>query len=77
MPEKKHFQLLRFKDKDQVIQIGCGLEHTVYLTAEGEVLANGEGEYGQLGLGYVSLREFRPLTVKFKSLQEGDYITKI
>ena len=68
---------LGLKDGDQVIQVDCGLEHTCFLTAEGEVFACGEGEYGQLGLGYVSLKEFRPLKIKFKSMQQGDYVTKI
>ena len=64
-------------DNDQVVQVDCGMEHTAYLTADGDVFTCGEGEYGQLGLGYISLKEFRPIKLKFKSIEQGDYVTKI
>jgi alpha-tubulin suppressor-like RCC1 family protein len=35
----------------QVIKVAAGLEHSVFLTNDGEVYACGEGEHGQLGLG--------------------------
>ena len=47
------------------------------MTADGHVFACGEGEYGQLGVGYVSLKEYRPMRAKFQDLPAGDYVTQI
>ena len=47
------------------------------MTADGHVFGCGEGEYGQLGVGYVSLKEYRPVRAKIKNLSAGDYVTKI
>lgn len=33
-----------------IVQVASGLEHTLFLTSEGEVLACGNGEVGQLGI---------------------------
>jgi alpha-tubulin suppressor-like RCC1 family protein len=61
----------------QVTKISAGLEHSMFLTNDGEVFACGEGEHGQLGLGVCSLIEYRPLKIKFKDLHEIDYITDV
>ena len=37
----------------------------------------GEAEYGQLGVGYVSVKEYRPARAKFRDLDPGDYVTKV
>ena len=63
--------------KDQVIQIDCGLEHSCFLTADGHVFGCGEAEYGQLGVGYVSVKEYRPARAKFRDLDPGDYVIKV
>ena len=47
------------------------------MTADGDVYACGEGEFGQLGLGYVALKEFRPIKLAFKDMVAGDYVTKL
>ena len=60
-----------------MIQIDCGLEHSCFLTADGHVFGCGEGEYGQLGVGYVSLKEYRPIRAKIRDMPAGDYVTKI
>lgn len=35
---------------DSVVSVGCGWEHTVIVTADGDVYACGSNDYGQLGL---------------------------
>lgn len=60
-----------------MIQVDCGLEHSCFVTADGHVFGCGEGEYGQLGVGYVSLKEYRPIRAKIKTLAAGDYVTRI
>jgi alpha-tubulin suppressor-like RCC1 family protein len=49
----------------------------MFLTNSGDVYACGEGEHGQLGLGYCSLTEYRPLRVRFKDLHELDEIIDV
>ena len=48
---------------DQVCQVGCGLEYSSFLSGEGHVFTCGEGEFGQLGLGYDAVKEYRPVKV--------------
>lgn len=35
----------------KIVSVGCGSNHTVFLTDDGEVLACGQGEYGRTGTG--------------------------
>jgi regulator of chromosome condensation len=49
----------------------------MFLTNSGDVFGCGEGEHGQLGLGYCSLIEYRPLKVRFKDLHELDEMTDV
>jgi alpha-tubulin suppressor-like RCC1 family protein len=40
--------------------IACGEEHSCFLTTENTLYACGKGDFGQLGIGYSTTREFRP-----------------
>ena len=68
---------LNLDKEDQVVQVDCGLEHSCFLTADGHVYGCGEGEYGQLGSGYISLKEYRPVRAKINDLAPGDYVIQI
>ena len=43
-----------------VVQIACGLKHTLALTNNGEIYAWGSNEEGQLGLGQDIKKEVKP-----------------
>ena len=68
---------LNLDKKDEVVQIDCGLEHSCFLTSDGHCFASGDGEYGQLGIGYVALKEYRPMRAKLTNVKGGDYIIQI
>ena len=59
---------LNLDTSDHVVQIDCGLEHSCFLTSDGHCFGCGEGEYGQLGVGYVTLKEYRPMRAKIKNI---------
>lgn len=44
-------QALALSSSSPVVQIACGLHHTVVLTLAGEVFTFGSNQYGQLGTG--------------------------
>lgn len=44
-------QILTLTSSSPVIQVACGLHHTVVLTLAGEVFTFGSNQYGQLGTG--------------------------
>lgn len=44
-------QLLQLPSVSPVVQVACGLHHTVVLTLAGEVFTFGSNQYGQLGTG--------------------------
>lgn len=44
-------QLLQLTSSSPVVQVACGLHHTVVLTLAGEVYTFGSNQYGQLGSG--------------------------
>ncbi|XP_023291814.2 E3 ubiquitin-protein ligase highwire [Lucilia cuprina] len=44
-------QLLSMPSTSPVVQVSCGLHHTVVLTLSGEVYAFGSNQFGQLGTG--------------------------
>lgn len=51
-------------DGHRVRQVACGLDHSCFLTEERDIFTSGKGDKGQLGIGYTSLREFKPLKIK-------------
>ncbi|XP_054276655.1 E3 ubiquitin-protein ligase MYCBP2-like [Macrosteles quadrilineatus] len=53
-----------------VVQIACGLHHTVLLTQNGEVLTFGSNSYGQLGVGDMLTRG-GPVVVKLPGVATG------
>lgn len=53
-----------------VVQIACGLHHTVVLTQGGEVFTFGSNIYGQLGIGDVLLRG-GPVSVRIPNLAQS------
>ncbi|XP_054731353.1 E3 ubiquitin-protein ligase highwire isoform X3 [Anastrepha obliqua] len=44
-------QMLNLPSSSPVVQVSCGLHHTVVLTLAGEVFTFGSNQYGQLGTG--------------------------
>lgn len=44
-------QMLNLSSSSPVVQVSCGLHHTVVLTLAGEVYTFGSNQYGQLGTG--------------------------
>lgn len=44
-------QLLQMPSTSPVVQVSCGLHHTVVLTLSGEVYGFGSNQFGQLGTG--------------------------
>ena len=61
-------------DNSVIKQLSCGSDHSCFLTEHGDVFACGENQKGQLGLGYNSPKEYRPLRVRIKDLREDEYI---
>ena len=45
----------------RITKIACGAEHSVFLTEQHDVLGLGDGEAGQLGLGYNTILEHKPI----------------
>ena len=53
-----------------VVQIACGDNHSLVLTAGGRVLAFGRGKYGQLGLGdYENRAQPTPIALPAAAIQ--------
>lgn len=49
----------------------------MFLTEESQVMAMGQGESGQLGTGYETLKEHRPQPVSFDNLGQSDRVEQI
>ncbi len=49
-------------------QVACGADHSCFLTQDNQVYTCGKGDKGQLGIGYPTSREFRPLPMHSKHL---------
>lgn len=43
-----------------IVQIACGVEHSIALTNDGELYAWGSNREGQLGLGFSTITEIKP-----------------
>lgn len=57
-----------------VVQIACGLNHTVALTNNGELYSWGCNKEGQLGLGGDSIKELKPKLVSSLASVPMSYI---
>lgn len=53
-------RLVRTLGINVIVQIACGLKHTVALTNNGELYAWGSNNEGQLGLGRSTQMEIKP-----------------
>ena len=61
-----------------MIQVACGADHSCFLTEENKVFTCGRGDKGQLGIGYTSTREFRPLKTKdLKEMNRNDIVKSV
>ncbi|CAB3376988.1 Hypothetical predicted protein [Cloeon dipterum] len=58
----------------RVVQVACGIDHTLALTSEGEVYAFGRNDTGQLGLGTT---DDHWLPQKVCGLQDGRVVTSV
>ncbi len=66
---------LELSKYSSIKQIACGFHHSLALTENGEVLAWGENQFGQLGIGSYD-NTYNPVLVKFTNL-ENSQIKKI
>ena len=65
--------LLQFSQsqKDLVFrQISCGDHHTCMLSTEGDVFSCGLNIKGQLGIGLITQREYRPIIIRLRGCHE-------
>lgn len=60
-------QKINLPTSSPVVQIACGLHHTVVLTLAGEVFTFGSNQYGQLGTGDLQ-QHFGPVQVKVSGM---------
>lgn len=56
-------QKINLPSTSPVVQVSCGLHHTIVLTLTGEVFTFGSNQYGQLGTGDLQ-PHFSPVQVK-------------
>ena len=54
----------------QVKAISCGAYHSCFLSANGQVFSCGRGDKGQLGIGFISQKEYRPIIVRLRNHDE-------
>ena len=47
----------------KIKDLSCGAQHTGFLTVDGEAYMCGNGERGQLGVGIITMKEYKPLKV--------------
>lgn len=51
----------------QVKDASCGENHSCFLTTKGFVYSCGKNVSGQLGIGFYSEKEFRPIVVRLRN----------
>lgn len=54
----------------QVKDVACGAHHSCFLSVKGEVYSCGKGDKGQLGIGFISIKEYRPIVVRLRDHEE-------
>jgi len=54
----------------QVKDISCGSYHSCFLSTKGEVFSCGQGDKGQLGIGFISPKEYRPIVIRLRNHDE-------
>ena len=52
--------------KQRIKEVSCGSNHTCFLTYKHEVYSCGANYVGQLGVGFISDKEFRPIVVRLR-----------
>ena len=50
--------------------VSCGAHHSCFLSVKGEVYSCGRGDKGQLGIGFISIKEYRPIVVRLRDHDE-------
>lgn len=55
---------IEFPTPEKVVEIACGRDHSLFLTAGGSVFATGADSDGQLGDGFADLKQFAPIRIK-------------
>ncbi len=53
-----------------VKDVSCGAYHTVFLPRKGEAYAGGRGDKGQLGIGFITIKEYRPIVIRLRGYVE-------
>ena len=66
-PYQPDFRLVETLARKRVAQVACGGEHSVALTADGEVYSCGAGNKGQLGHGSGENEQFPRLVARLKA----------
>ena len=54
----------------RVKAVSCGAYHSCFLSTKGEVFSCGRGDKGQLGIGFISPKEYRPIVVRLRNYDE-------
>ncbi|CDW76606.1 UNKNOWN [Stylonychia lemnae] len=76
-PIKVRFDLAnQGRGEIDIIDAHCGLKHSVFLSAKGDVYSCGNCERGQLGLGIMTLKEYNPSKMIFE-IKQNDSVRSI
>jgi alpha-tubulin suppressor-like RCC1 family protein len=63
--------VIQFTNGDvQVKDISCGANHSCFLSTKGEAYSCGKGDKGQLGIGFISIKEYRPIVIRLRDYDE-------
>lgn len=61
--------VLQFSQKDRttkITQVSCGASHSCFLSDKGDVFSCGNNDKGQLGIGFITTKEYRPIVVRLR-----------